>query len=381
MNRKILIAILITAIIVIAAFVINFFNPSSIFQRQKAIQQIKKGPLTLPSGQNVENISLLSVVAKNLEVPWALAFLPDGQILVTERPGRVRLIDQDGNLRSDPVSEIKAVKTIGESGLHGIAIHPNFQSNSFVYLYYTYGESDNQTLNRVSRFTYTKESFTDEKVIVDNIPGARFHDGGRIKFGPDGHLYITTGDALEPSQSQDINSLAGKILRVTEDGNSLSDNPFGNLVYSYGHRNPQGITWDSQNRLWETEHGQSATDELNLIEPGKNYGWPTIRGDETQEGLAIPIKHSGSDTWAPAGAAYLEGSIYFAGLRGQTLYEAKINNGTVTLVEHLKNQLGRLREVVVGPDNMLYVTTSNRDGRGIPAGDDDQIIRVNPTKL
>lgn len=381
MTKKLIIALLILTTLGAAIYAFNFLNIASLFQRQKNIPQFQKVDQRKLTDEELANIPLLSTVARNLEIPWAIAFLPNDQILVTERPGRVRLINKDGNLQDSPIAEIDAVKTIGEGGLHGIAVYPDFQSNHFIYLYYTYGESGNQTLNRVSRFTFDGQSLTGEKIIVDGIPGAQFHDGGRIKFGPDNLLYITTGDALNPSQSQDINSLAGKILRVTEDGRSLPDNPFGNFVYSYGHRNPQGITWDSQNRLWETEHGQSATDELNLIEPRQNYGWPTIRGDQIQQGLVSPIKHSGSNTWAPAGAAYLNGSIFFAGLRGQALFEAKIENGSVTLIEHFKNQLGRLREVVVGPDNMLYITTSNRDGRGIPTNGDDQIIRVNPTKL
>ena len=202
----------------------------------------------------------------------------------------------------------------------------------------------------------------EDKIIVDRIPGAPNHDGGRIKFGPDNFLYITTGDAQEPSLAQDRNSLAGKILRVTRDGDPVPDNLFGTRIYSYGHRNPQGITWDNQGRLWETEHGSSATDELNLITPGKNYGWPEIRGDQTRAGMVSPVIQSGSQTWAPGGVAFLNGSIFFAGLRGSALYEYKINEKR--LVEHFKNEYGRLRDVVVGPDNMLYVTTSNRDGRG-----------------
>ena len=194
-------------------------------------------------------------------------------------------------------------------------------------------------------------------------------------------MYITTGDAQNPSLSQNKNSLAGKLLRVTDEGKPAPNNPFNNLVYSYGHRNPQGITWDEDRRLWEVEHGQSATDEINLIEIGKNYGWPGIRGDQKKQGMENPILHSGSDTWAPSGAGYLDGSIFFAGLRGQTLYEGTINGKGVTLTGHLKGELGRIRDVVVGPDNMLYITTSNRDGRGIPDAEDDKIIRVNPNKL
>lgn len=329
------------------------------------------------SSSSIE-IPKVEVIVKNLEVPWALAFLPtlpvggpDGSILVTERAGRVRSIDSAGGLQEKPIATLPQVKQTGESGLHGIVAHPKYPQQPYVYLYYTYSADGDNSLNRVSRFVFDKTTLTDEKVIVDKIPGAVFHDGGRIKFGPDGALYITTGDALNPSLSQDKNSLAGKILRVRDEGNVE--------MYSYGHRNPQGITWDGQGRLWETEHGQSATDEVNLIEEGKNYGWPIIRGEQKQQVMQEPVLQSGSDTWAPAGVAFYKGSIYFGGLRGQALYQFNID--TLEFKEHLKKEFGRIRDVVLGPDNMLYITTSNRDGRGTPAPDDDKIIRINPQKL
>jgi len=185
--------------------------------------------------------------------------------------------------------------------------------------------------------------------------------------------------------SQDVSSLAGKILRVTDTGQPSQDNPFGNLVYSYGHRNPQGLTWDNQGRPWAVEHGRSGAlsglDELNLIEAGKNYGWPIIEGDEEREGMTSPVIHSGSNnTWAPAGLSFWSGSLFFGGLRGQALYQIIISGEDQALVvrEHFKGEFGRIREVVLGPDNFLYFTTSNQDGRGSPIFIDDRIIKINP---
>lgn len=320
------------------------------------------------------------VIATNLNVPWALAFLPDGVMLVTERVGTVRLLDKEGHLDPQPIAKLP-VKKVGEGGLHGIALHPNFVKNRWLYLYYTYGETGNQTLNRVSRFVFDNGELKSEKVIVDSIPGAQIHDGGRIKFGPDGFLYITTGDAANPSLAQDKTSLAGKILRVTDEGREAPGNPFGTRVYSYGHRNPQGITWDDNGQLYSVEHGQNATDEFNIIHSGVNYGWPIIRGSQAQEGLQAPLLQSDEETWAPAGLAFLNGKFYFGGLRGQALYEITFNGTTTVLRELFKNEFGRIREVIVGPDKMLYITTSNTDGRGESKAGDDKLLRLDPTKL
>lgn len=366
--------LIIVIIIIIAAF--GFFT-----NKKSSKQNLSKTGGQSMSKQDSSSPAT-TIFAQDLEVPWALVFLPDGSTLVTERPGRVRLIDSNGNLDSAPVLEIDVVKKIqGEGGLHGIAIHPEFDENKFVYVYYTYDNQGRKSLNRVSRFVFGGKKLTDEKIIVDKIPGALFHDGGRIKFGPDKLLYITTGDAQEPSLAQNKNSLAGKILRVTPDGKAAPGNPFGTLVYSYGHRNPQGITWDGSGNIWETEHGSSDKDELNRIEAGKNYGWPEVRGDETRSEFIPPVQHSGSDTWAPGGAAFIDGSVYFTGLRGKSLYQAVLSGNSASIKTHFKDEFGRIRDVIVGPDNMLYITTSNKDGRGNPSAGDDKIIKVNPVKL
>lgn len=389
MHKKIGIIIGISLLVLLVLFFVQ-----KLPQQQSQLQQtsIPSSPVSTTQSPSINQDEPVTVVAQNLEVPWAIAFLPssptggpDRSMLVTERAGRVRYVDQNG-LDSTSVATLSQVEEIGEGGLLGIALHPDFAKNNYVYLYYTYSSKGDNTLNRVVRMTYKDKKLTDEKIIVDAIPGAANHNGGRIKFGPDNMLYITTGDAQEPSLAQDRNSLAGKILRVTESGRAVANNPFNNKVFTLGHRNPQGLAWDSTGQLWSTEHGrsgvQSGLDELNLIISGKNYGWPTIQGNETRSGMVTPIKNSESTTWAPAGAAFVDGSLFFGGLRGQTLYEAVLDNDTVTEVkEHFNSQFGRIREVVVGPDNMLYITTSNRDGRGSPQAGDDKILRINPAKL
>lgn len=384
MGRFVFLSVLVILAVVVLGFVSvlpqrddrNSLKDSGDSKVQSTLEEPTEEPTSKDKNFRIETI------AENLDTPWGIVFLPNKSMLFTERQGRVHLIE-NGNVTL--VATIDKAREISEGGLLGIALHPNFSSNNFVYLYYTFEERGGNTFNRVVRMTYSNKTLIDETIIVDKIPGARNHNGGRIKFGPDGFLYITTGDAEKPSQSQDINSLAGKILRATEDGLPAVGNPFNNLVYSYGHRNSQGLAWDNNGNLWATEHGRSGAlsglDELNLITAGKNYGWDIIQGDEKKEGMETPRLNSGDDTWAPAGAAFVGNSLFFAGLRGKALYESITNGNQVTLKEHLKGEFGRIRDVVLGPDNMLYITTSNQDGRGNPIADDDRIIKVNPKKL
>jgi len=328
-----------------------------------------------------------------LDSPWAIDFAPDGRIFLTERPGRIRIIER-GQLRSEPWMALE-VAAVGEAGLMGLAIDPQFAQNRFVYVAYTYRTGFRRLQNRLVRLREDPKTAKGilDKVLIDNVEGANNHDGGRVKFGPDGKLYWTMGDAQETSHSQKLSSLNGKILRLNPDGSIPADNPFPNsYVYSYGHRNPQGLAWQPKTRrLYSTEHGPSGfqgccRDEVNYIEPGKNYGWPQIRGDESRDGMISPVIHAGSsDTWAPGGATFVTrgpwaGSLLFTGLRGQTLYRVILDPNdprkAQKIERHLYRQFGRLRDVVEGPDGNIYLLTSNHDGRGSPREDDDRVIRL-----
>ncbi len=329
--------------------------------------------------ENIEEAPVAISIVKNMDTLWALDFLPDGSLVFTERGGKVFVFSPGMDVVPKMLAVFPEVTSTGEGGLLGIAVHPRFTENNFIYLYHTYGENG-ELFNRVIRVKKSGDALVEKKIIIDAIPGAEVHNGGRIKFGPDGMLYITTGDAALSAHAQDLDSLSGKILRLNDDGTIPKSNPFpGSSVYSYGHRNPQGLAWDVDGNLWATEHGASAGDEVNFILQGRNYGWPTIRGAEKSIGIESPIIESGSSTWAPSGAVVLNISLFFTGLRGQALYEFDIK--THTLKTHFNGQFGRIRDVVRGPDNFLYLLTSTRDGRGIPMKGDDQIIRINPRKL
>jgi len=325
--------------------------------------------------------ALAEVVAENLTIPWDIAFLPNGNLLIVERGGA--LIEFDTSTSTHTSIDIEGVLHVGEGGLLGMVLHPNFEENGHLYLYRT-SSLAGKSVNTILRYVYKNNVLEEETIILGNIPGALFHNGGRMAFGPDGYLYVTTGDAQNPELSQDTKSLAGKILRITEDGGIPGDNPFDNEVYAYGLRNPQGITWDEDGALWSTDHGRSGVrsglDELNLIIKGENYGWPESQGDISVPGTVGPIIHSGPDvTWAPASAAYFDGSVFFGGLKGETLYEAIISGvGVSELEAHFTGEYGRIRTTVLGPDGYLYFMTSNRDGRAkLISEGDDKVLRVN----
>jgi glucose/arabinose dehydrogenase len=330
----------------------------------------------------------------NLDVPWEMAFAPDGRIFLTERPGRIRII-KDGQLQSEPWMSLDVAAT-GEGGLLGLALDPEFSANHYVYVAYTYRSAQGILQNRLVRLREdlsTGKGVTD-RVLLDGAAGNSIHDGGRVKFGPDGKLYWTVGEAGNPQLAQDLTSLNGKILRINSDGTIPTDNPFpGSPVYSYGHRNPEGLAWQADTgRFYATEHGPSGgvggtgQDEINYIEPGKNYGWPVIHGDQTHDGMVTAVIQSGeSETWAPSGATFVtggpwDGSLLFAGLRGETLYLLALDKNdprkVITFKKYLAGQFGRMRDVVQGPDGTLYILTNNRDGRGSPRQGDDRILKL-----
>ena len=319
-----------------------------------------------------------SVIATNLEVPWGIAFLPNGDALFTERDsGRLLRMDASGNIR-----EIQTLPTrgFGEGGSLGLAISPDYERDGYVYAYYTTDQD-----NRVVRFKLGENP----EPILAGIPFNSYHDGGRIAFGPDGMLYVATGDAGNPASSQNRSSLGGKILRITPEGEIPEDNPFpNNPLYSYGHRNVEGLAWDEDGRLYASEFGLNRYDEVNLIEPGENYGWPHVEGEGGEPRYVDPITTWSTSEASPSGAEILkdgaipqwEGDLFVAALRGERLWRLELGpGGQVTEREQLlRGQVGRIRNVVQAPDGSLWVTTSNRDGRGTPAPQDDRIIRLGP---
>ncbi len=341
----------------------------------------------------------VETVAGGLEVPWAIAFASDGRIFFTERPGRVRVIEQ-GRLRPEPIATIEDVRAASESGLMDLTLHPQFASNHLLYLAYAYAGEGGQQV-RVVRFRETGTALTDRRVIIEGIPAAPNHAGCRTRFGPDGKLYVTTGDATDRTLAQRLDSLAGKTLRLNDDGSVPPDNPFVNQqgaraeIFSYGHRNAQGIDWQPGTNLqFQTEHGPSGFDgpgggdEVNLVERGKNYGWPVIHHTQTRPGMESPLLEY-TPACAPASAMFyrgtafpqFRGNFFFGCLKGERIIRVVLDGRRVVSQENLlQGQYGRIREMAEGPDGAIYFSTSNRDGRGRAAKDDDRILRLVPVK-
>lgn len=338
------------------------------------------------------------VVATNLDTVWELSWGPDGRVWVTERGGRISRMDPQ-SLAMTQVAQLP-VNEAGEGGLMGLAFHPDFASQPWVYVSHTYAAQGGSPRNRVVRMRFDGASLGAPEVILSDIQGSFIHNGSRLAIGPDRFLYVTTGDASDASIAQNRDALAGKVLRLALDGSPAPGNPFGTRTWTWGHRNPQGIAFGPDGLLYVTEHGASDNDEVNLVEAGRNYGWPNVRGRcDGDAGMSeIPFCTANdvaepmaiwSPTIAPAGLAYYDAtliprfrrSLVFATLKDATLYRLALSadgrsvESTETLFER---DFGRLRAVMVAPDGSIYVGTSNRDGRGTPLPTDDRIIRIRP---
>lgn len=327
----------------------------------------------IPAGQ--ANPRVAEVVATGLTTPWGIAFEESGSALVTERnTGHILRVDPDSpNHRVvSRVAKVPGVVAEGEGGLLGIAISPE---SGDVFVYATTAED-----NRVLRYEYESGGYRlkpEPEAVLTGIPKGITHNGGRLAFGPDEYLYVTTGETGQAELSQDRQSLAGKILRITEDGEPAADNPDQDSpVWSLGHRNVQGLAFDDRGRLWASEFGASQSDELNLIEPGSNYGWPVFEGDSDDPQYVSPAA-----TWSPAeaspsGLAWLGGWLWMATLRGNQLWRIGLDGEQVDSTRAYLKDEGRLRAVTAAPDGSLWVLTSNTDGRGDPGPDDDRILRL-----
>jgi aldose sugar dehydrogenase len=338
----------------------------------------------------------VETVISGLEVPWSIVWAPDGRMLITERTGRVR-VASNGQLQAAPFYTVTDVEQSGESGLMGLTLHPQFSSNHFLYLSYAYARDK----VRVVRFREDGKTLQDRTVIIENLPAAQYHAGCRIRFGPDGKLYVTVGDATQRELAQKLDSLAGKTLRLNDDGTVPTDNPFVGQqnarpeIWSLGHRNAQGMDWQpGSNLMFQTEHGPSGFDgpgggdEVNIVERGKNYGWPLIHHQQTRAGLEAPLLEY-TPACAPASGMFYRGSafpqfknnFFFGCLRGERVIRVVLDGRKVVSQENLlEGKYGRIRDVAEGPDGAIYFSTSNRDGRGKPTGDDDRILRLTPAK-
>lgn len=350
------------------------------------------GPTVTPpaeiGGASVVEVAERGNLVTGLEAPWDLEFLPDGAVLVSGRDSGTiyRVRGGIGTALNGPGSEKlrTLVDSTGEGGLLGLTVHPDDPTLLYVYLTREDG-------NAVMRFSMQGDVLGNSTEVITGIPKASNHDGGRIDFGPDGYLYIATGDAAEPELAQDLDSLAGKILRVVAngtdaDGSRAPDNPFDSRVWSYGHRNVQGFGWVADGRMYASEFGQSSLDEVNLIEPGGNYGWPMVEGTDgapegtelgqTVDGLTYPVVEWSPSGASPSGVAITHEGIYVAALRGERIWRIPLTVDGIGEPHTLVDDLGRVRHVEVGPDGALYALTNNTDGRSDPSDKDDRLVRL-----
>jgi glucose/arabinose dehydrogenase len=348
----------------LSALIAGSCATSSLAQDQNAVRSLL--------AMSTEDWSV-DVVAEDLDYPWEIEHRA-GRLFLTEAGGNVVIID-NGKLQRYPLHTSDAITREGGGGLLGMALSPEFETNGLAYFYHTYS-TDSGLTNKVIEARFDGQYWQESRVLLDGIPGHRLYNGGRVAIGPDYNLYVTTGWTENRQRPQDLNSLAGKILRMNLDGKVPADNPFpGSYVYSYGHRNPQGIAWNPEGSLFEIEHGQSARDEINIITPGANYGWPLIDGDDEREGLETAFLNSGSETWAPSGAAFAGAELVVAtlGTRGLYVLDEQAN----ALIPIFSNG-ERLRDVLsVG--NEIYVITTNRSPRG-EGPSDDHLLRLSPKR-
>ena len=317
----------------------------------------------------------IETVAQGLDTPWSIA-RSDDVFYLSERPGKI--IKIDGNKKTEQQVDLeKEVSTAAEAGLLGFVLAPDFKDSQEAYAYYTY--EDNGQFNRIVKLKLENDTWKEEEVLIDKIPSGQYHHGGRLKIGPDDKLYATTGDASDEQNAQDKDTLGGKILRINLDGSKPKDNPMSNsYVYSYGHRNPQGLVWTPDGQMYASEHGNQANDEINEIKEGHNYGWPVIEGNEENNNMETPIFTSGSDdTWAPSGIAFKDGIIYSAALRGEGIMKFDVEKDEMKKVA---TKYGRIRDVYI-VNNDLYFVSNNTDGRGNPSQNDDKMYKVSLSQL
>ena len=315
------------------------------------------------------------VLADHLDVPWSVAFLPDGSALLTLRD-KAELLHLRAGSRPVVLGTVPGVVPEGEGGLLGVAVSPDYRRDHEVFVYYTARDD-----NRVARLTFTDGRASRPQPVLTGIHKAGTHNGGRLAFGPDGYLYVTTGDAGNGADAQRKDSLNGKILRVTKEGTPAPGNPFGNAVWSLGHRNVQGLAWAPDGTMYASEFGQNTWDELNRIEPGHNYGWPVVEGRAGRSGFTDPLVQWPTDQASPSGIAWAGGSIWMAALRGESLWRIPVSrNGAGQPVRLLHGRYGRLRDAATAPDGRLWVLTSNTF-RGDPAADDDRVVALRTDAL
>jgi glucose/arabinose dehydrogenase len=373
MERRQLIKLVIpSALVIIVSILTMKFSPS---------ETLVPLPAPVSNLNNLTNTSGVEIIVQGLQAPRSIDISKDGRIFVSEKRGSIRVVD-NGTLLTEPVGDIKA-ENIGDAGLLGLTLHPNFTQNHLFYVYYTYSNSTG-LFNKVLTLKESNNRIIDSKTILDGIPGDDYRDGGRIKFGPDGKLYVSTGDASIPELSQDLDSLAGKILRINEDGTIPQDNPFSNSpVYAYGFRNVQGLAWaPNSGALYSSDQGGAGNDEINLISRGKNYGWPheECNSSDDEDNRYTPPLLCFNPSLEPSGIAFAfsnklgyQNHLIVATLKGSHLRDIDFDSGSqnTILVGY-----GRIIDLVESEDGSIYVLTSNTDGRALPQQGDDKILRL-----